>query len=125
MKKDIEDTAPKKKFMNNKEKRKNLSRMQRKVCVSCSHRFQVWCLENMEPKPHKHHSCCGHLSMTGADIFSHRMGIKSKNLSHNLKQDRKKKSVDSIFPLYTLVCIHEYRVCPSTSGPWDLILIKK
>ncbi|KAK9530970.1 hypothetical protein VZT92_012441 [Zoarces viviparus] len=30
MKKDIEDTAPKKKFMNNKEKRKNLSRMQRK-----------------------------------------------------------------------------------------------
>uniref|UniRef100_A0A7N8YQU9 Nucleolar complex protein 3 homolog n=1 Tax=Mastacembelus armatus TaxID=205130 RepID=A0A7N8YQU9_9TELE len=30
MKKDIEDTAPKKKFMNNKEKKKNLSRMQRK-----------------------------------------------------------------------------------------------
>ncbi|XP_076024049.1 nucleolar complex protein 3 homolog isoform X2 [Genypterus blacodes] len=30
MKKDIEDTAPKKKFMNNKERRKNLSRMQRK-----------------------------------------------------------------------------------------------
>ncbi|KAF1373445.1 hypothetical protein PFLUV_G00238930 [Perca fluviatilis] len=30
MKKDMEDTAPKKKFMNNKEKRKNLSRMQRK-----------------------------------------------------------------------------------------------
>ncbi|XP_037318988.2 nucleolar complex protein 3 homolog [Pungitius pungitius] len=30
MKKDIEDTAPKKRFMNNKEKRKNLSRMQRK-----------------------------------------------------------------------------------------------
>ncbi|XP_034721945.1 nucleolar complex protein 3 homolog [Etheostoma cragini] len=31
MKKDVEDTAPKKKFMNNKEKRKHLSRMQRKV----------------------------------------------------------------------------------------------
>uniref|UniRef100_A0A673BPK9 Nucleolar complex protein 3 homolog n=1 Tax=Sphaeramia orbicularis TaxID=375764 RepID=A0A673BPK9_9TELE len=30
MKKDLEDTAPKKKFMNNKEKKKNLSRMQRK-----------------------------------------------------------------------------------------------
>uniref|UniRef100_A0A7N5ZUE1 Nucleolar complex protein 3 homolog n=1 Tax=Anabas testudineus TaxID=64144 RepID=A0A7N5ZUE1_ANATE len=30
MKKDIEDTAPKKKFMNNKEKKKQLSRMQRK-----------------------------------------------------------------------------------------------
>ncbi|XP_041818625.1 nucleolar complex protein 3 homolog [Chelmon rostratus] len=30
MKKDIEDTAPKKKFMNNQEKKKNLSRMQRK-----------------------------------------------------------------------------------------------
>lgn len=30
MKKDIEATAPKKKFMNNKEKKKNLSRMQRK-----------------------------------------------------------------------------------------------
>ncbi|XP_042364082.1 nucleolar complex protein 3 homolog [Plectropomus leopardus] len=30
MKKDIEDTAPKKKFMNYKEKKKNLSRMQRK-----------------------------------------------------------------------------------------------
>ncbi|KAM8837106.1 nucleolar complex protein 3 homolog [Spinachia spinachia] len=30
MKKDIEDTAPKKRFMNNKEKRKSLSRMQRK-----------------------------------------------------------------------------------------------
>ncbi|XP_059181196.1 nucleolar complex protein 3 homolog [Centropristis striata] len=30
VKKDLEDTAPKKKFMNNKEKRKNLSRMQRK-----------------------------------------------------------------------------------------------
>ncbi|KAM6964134.1 nucleolar complex protein 3 homolog [Tautogolabrus adspersus] len=30
MKKDMEATAPKKKFMNNKEKRKNLSRMQRK-----------------------------------------------------------------------------------------------
>lgn len=30
MKKDMEDTAPKKKFMNNKEKKKNLSRMQRK-----------------------------------------------------------------------------------------------
>ncbi|XP_051272927.1 nucleolar complex protein 3 homolog [Dicentrarchus labrax] len=30
MKKDIEDTAPKKRFMNNKEKKKNLSRMQRK-----------------------------------------------------------------------------------------------
>ncbi|KAI3365034.1 hypothetical protein L3Q82_010087, partial [Scortum barcoo] len=30
MKKDIEDTAPKKKFMNNKEKKKNLSRMQKK-----------------------------------------------------------------------------------------------
>nr|XP_040033167.1 nucleolar complex protein 3 homolog [Gasterosteus aculeatus aculeatus] len=30
MKKDIEDTAPKKKFMNNKEKKKKLSRMQRK-----------------------------------------------------------------------------------------------
>ena len=34
MKKDIEATAPKKKFMNNKEKKKNLSRMQRKVNVS-------------------------------------------------------------------------------------------
>lgn len=33
MKKDIEDTAPKKKFMNNKEKKKQLSRMQRKVCL--------------------------------------------------------------------------------------------
>lgn len=32
MKKDIEDTAPKKKFMNNKERKKQLSRMQRKVC---------------------------------------------------------------------------------------------
>lgn len=31
MKKDMEDTAPKKKFLNNKEKKKNLSRMQRKV----------------------------------------------------------------------------------------------
>lgn len=31
MKKDIESTAPKKKFMNHKEKKKNLSRMQRKV----------------------------------------------------------------------------------------------
>lgn len=30
MKKDLESTAPKKKFMNNKEKKKNLSRMQRK-----------------------------------------------------------------------------------------------
>lgn len=30
VKKDLEDTAPKKKFMNNKEKKKNLSRMQRK-----------------------------------------------------------------------------------------------
>ncbi|XP_074519640.1 nucleolar complex protein 3 homolog [Halichoeres trimaculatus] len=30
MKKDMEDTAPRKKFMNNKEKKKNLSRMQRK-----------------------------------------------------------------------------------------------
>uniref|UniRef100_A0A3Q4B3N4 Nucleolar complex protein 3 homolog n=1 Tax=Mola mola TaxID=94237 RepID=A0A3Q4B3N4_MOLML len=30
MKKDMEDTAPKKKFLNNKEKKKNLSRMQRK-----------------------------------------------------------------------------------------------
>ena len=32
MKKDVEATAPKKQFMNNKEKRKNLSRMKRKVC---------------------------------------------------------------------------------------------
>lgn len=31
MKRDMEDTAPKKKFMNHKEKKKNLSRMQRKV----------------------------------------------------------------------------------------------
>jgi len=31
VKKDVDDTAPQKKFMNNKEKRKNLSRMQRKV----------------------------------------------------------------------------------------------
>lgn len=31
MKKDLEATAPKAKFMTNKEKKKNLSRMQRKV----------------------------------------------------------------------------------------------
>lgn len=31
MKKDIEAAAPKKKFMTNKERKKNLSRMQRKV----------------------------------------------------------------------------------------------
>lgn len=31
LKKDMEDTAPKKKFMNNKEKKQNLSRMKRKV----------------------------------------------------------------------------------------------
>lgn len=31
MKKDLEDSTPQKKFMNNKEKKKNLSRMQRKV----------------------------------------------------------------------------------------------
>uniref|UniRef100_A0A3Q1GQJ0 Nucleolar complex protein 3 homolog n=1 Tax=Acanthochromis polyacanthus TaxID=80966 RepID=A0A3Q1GQJ0_9TELE len=36
MKKDLEATAPKKKFMNNKEKKKNLSRMQRKVSVMSS-----------------------------------------------------------------------------------------
>ena len=33
LKKDTEDTAPKKKFMKYKEKQKHLSRMQRKVCV--------------------------------------------------------------------------------------------
>lgn len=31
MKKDLEDSQPQKKFMNNKDKKKNLSRMQRKV----------------------------------------------------------------------------------------------
>lgn len=34
MKKDIQSTAPKKKFMDYKEKKKNLSRMQRKVWSS-------------------------------------------------------------------------------------------
>lgn len=31
VKKDLEDSKPQKKFMNNKERKKNLSRMQRKV----------------------------------------------------------------------------------------------
>lgn len=38
VKKDMEDTAPKKKFMNNKEKKKNLSRMKRKVKNACHQR---------------------------------------------------------------------------------------
>lgn len=35
LKKDVDDTAPKKKFMNNKEKKQNLSRMKRKVKAWC------------------------------------------------------------------------------------------
>lgn len=41
MKKDIEETAPKKKFMNYKEKKKQLSRMQRKVPSTVSVMLQL------------------------------------------------------------------------------------
>lgn len=42
LQKDSEDIAPKKKFMTYKEKRKNLSRMQRKVWPVLSHALLQW-----------------------------------------------------------------------------------
>lgn len=42
LQKDSEDIAPKKKFMTYKEKRKNLSRMQRKVWGGLSHALRQW-----------------------------------------------------------------------------------
>lgn len=42
LKKDSEDIAPKKKFMTFKEKRKNLSRMQRKVCLVLPNALLQW-----------------------------------------------------------------------------------
>lgn len=49
MKKDIEAAAPKKKFMTNKERKKNLSRMQRKVNPS-----PYWLFQRSAPPPTAH-----------------------------------------------------------------------